>query len=251
MNRKRVIRRINPLFLKGIAHRGLHDDKITENGLNAFKAAIDNNFVFELDVHLTIDNELIVCHDSELKRTTGKTGIIENLSLKEIKDNYKLLDGECVPTLNEVLALDNERVPIVVELKAYNKNYKILAKITKKVLKQVKNKQNIILISFDPRALVFSGHRFIRQLLVSTNKNGELFWTFKLHPLFESLDLDSEVIALPSVKKYCKNHFVNTWTIESKEKFDRVLPYVDTVTFQLMDHEYVRNNLTNKNKKVL
>lgn|SRR5574344_620066 len=251
MNKKRVIKHINPLFLKGIAHRGLHDDKLTENGLKAFKKAIDNNFAFELDVHLTTDNVLIVCHDSELKRTTGKEGIIEHLSLKEIKDNYRLLDGEDVPTLKEVFALDNEKVPIVVELKVYEKNYKALAKETLKELKLIKDKRNIIVISFDPRALLFMGHRYIRQLLVTTNKNNEIFWTFKLRYFFESLDMDSELMNNPKVIKYSKNHFINVWTIDSKNKFDKVFPYINTTTFQLMDNDYVRENLTNKNKKYL
>ena len=92
MKKADVLKRINPLFLKGIAHRGLHNEKYTENGMLAFKNAIDNNVSFELDVHLTKDNDLIVCHDSELKRTTGKEGIIEDLTVKEIKDKYKLLD---------------------------------------------------------------------------------------------------------------------------------------------------------------
>jgi glycerophosphoryl diester phosphodiesterase len=251
MNKKRVIKHINPLFLKGIAHRGLHDDKLTENGLKAFKKAIDNNFAFELDVHLTTDNELIVCHDSELKRTTGKEGIIEHLSLKEIKNNYKLLDGEDVPTLKEVFALDHEKVPIVVELKVYEKNYKALAKETLKELKLIKDKRNIIVISFDPRALLFMGHRYIRQLLVTTNKNNEIFWTFKLRYFFESLDMDSELMNNPKVIKYSKNHFINVWTIDSKNKFDKVFPYINTTTFQLMDNDYVRENLTTKNKKYL
>ncbi len=251
MNKKRVIKHINPLFLKGIAHRGLHDDKLTENGLKAFKKAIDNNFAFELDVHLTTDNVLIVCHDSELKRTTGKEGIIEHLSFKEIKDNYRLLDGEDVPTLKEVFALDNEKVPIVVELKVYEKNYKALAKETLKELKLIKDKRNIIVISFDPRALLFMGHRYIRQLLVTTNKNNEIFWTFKLRYFFESLDMDSELMNNPKVIKYSKNHFINVWTIDSKNKFDKVFPYINTTTFQLMDNDYVRENLTNKNKKYL
>ena len=75
-------------LFKGIAHRGLHDEDNTENGLNAFKRAIENNLAFELDVHLTIDKKLVVCHDSDLKRVTNKDGIIEELTLEEIKSNY-------------------------------------------------------------------------------------------------------------------------------------------------------------------
>ena len=105
MTKKKVISRINPLFLEGIAHRGYHNEKFTENGMKAFENAIKHNLPIELDIHLTLDNELVVCHDEDLKRTTGKEGIIERLTLKEIKDNYRLLDGGEIPTFIEVLNL--------------------------------------------------------------------------------------------------------------------------------------------------
>ena len=252
MNKKRVINRISPLFLKGIAHRGLHNSDLTENGLLAFKNAIDQGFAFELDVHLTLDNKLIVCHDYDLKRTTGKDGIIEEMTLQEIKDKYLLLDGEKVPTLEDVLSLNQEKVPIVVELKVYKKNYKKLARETRKELKQIKNKKNIFIISFDPRALLkMTFTAFVRGLLVGTDDSGKLFWTYKLRFLFESVDLDATLLKFEEVQKYSRRHFINTWTIDSKEKFDSVYPFVDTTTFQLMDQDYVRNNLLMKNKKYL
>jgi len=252
MNKNQVIKRINPLFLKGIAHRGLHNDKLTENGLLAFKNAVDNDFAFELDVHLSLDNKLIVCHDSSLKRTTGKEGIIEEMTLQEIKDKYSLLDGEKIPSFEEVLTLTEEKVPIVVELKVYKKNYVKLAKETKKELKQIKNKKNIFLISFDPRALLMMTFSpFVRALLVGSDESGNIFWTYKLRHLFESLDIDSSLFRFKEVQKYSKKHFVNTWTIDSKKTFDSVYPFVDTTTFQLMNKDYIRNNLSNKNKKYL
>ena len=143
MNKKKVLSKLNPLFLKGIAHRGLHNDKYTENGMNAFSNAIRHNVAIEFDIHLTKDNELIVCHDEDLKRTTGKSGIIEDLTLEEIKNNYRLLDGGEVPTFLEVLDLVHEQVPLVIELKVFRKNYKPLAKKVIEVLNEkVVDKKN-------------------------------------------------------------------------------------------------------------
>ena len=105
MTKKKCLSKINPVFLNGIAHRGLHNSEYTENGMKAFTNAINHGVAFEFDIHLTKDNELVVCHDEDLKRTTGKEGIIEDLTLKEIKDNYRLLDGGEVPTLKEVIDL--------------------------------------------------------------------------------------------------------------------------------------------------
>ena len=240
MKKADVLKRINPLFLKGIAHRGLHNDKYTENGMLAFKNAIDNNVSFELDVHLTKDNDLIVCHDSELKRTTGKEGIIEDLTVKEIKDNYKLLDGSEIPTLKEVMELNDEKVPMVIELKVYRKNYKELSKRLIKELDNVKDKKNYMLISFDPRGLApMKKTGIVRQLLVWKDKE----WTYCFSHLFESLDLDYRMIEEKRVQKYYKNHIVNVWTIENAEQLKTVSKFIDTATFQYIDPKEVEEIL--------
>jgi glycerophosphoryl diester phosphodiesterase len=225
-------------FYQGIAHRGLHNKEFTENGLKAFKNAIDHHLAFELDIHLTLDGELLVCHDSELYRTTGKKGIIEHLKAKEIRDNYRLLDGEEVPTFQEVLDLNKEERLIVVELKVYEGNYKPLARAALKTLKKIKNKQKIVLISFDPRALLLTKKGgFMRGLLVCKEKE----WVFKLHNLFESVDLETTMLQEKKVINY-RHHggIVNTWTVEDEKTLKEVRPYCDTITFQHLDPELLR-----------
>lgn len=63
-----------------------------------------------------------------MKRVTGKEGIIEELDSKTLRENYKLLDGEDIPTLQEVLDLNKERETIVIELKVYKDNWVNIAK---------------------------------------------------------------------------------------------------------------------------
>lgn len=244
MNKIKFKKNINPLFFEGIAHRGLHNDEFTENGLKAFNFALVNNLAIELDVHLTLDDALIVCHDESLKRTTGKEGIIEDLTLKEIEENYTLLDGGKVPTLKDVLELVNEKVPLVVELKVYRKNYKALAKRVLKELKIIKDPKNICLISFDPRALFYSRKSpFNNSLLICESHK----WVFRLRYLFDSIDIEKIKIKENKVKKYNKKHILNVWTIESKEELDDSLAYCDTVTFQNLDYKYVKEKLKEKN----
>ena len=142
MKKEELLNKVDSRIIKGIAHRGLHNEIYTENGLKAFKNALDNNLAIELDIHLTKDKKLVVCHDSNLKRTTNKEGIIEELTLEEIENNYTLLDGGKIPTLEDVLSLVNEQVPLVIELKVENKNYKELGDITRIELgKHIKNKK--------------------------------------------------------------------------------------------------------------
>lgn len=234
MKKEEIIKSINPLFLKGVAHRGYHNEQYTENGFGAFKNAIDNNFAFELDVHLTKDERLIVSHDSSLKRTTGKEGIIEELTLEEIKSNYHLLDGSEVPTLEEVFEFAKESVPIVVELKPYTKtkNYKVLAFKVMDALKEIKDKRNIILISFYPQCLLpFKGSGFIRCLLVD-RKNS---WIFALRHFFEGVDLEWQLLKEEKYQKVKQNKLVMCWTIENKKDYNEIKDFADSVTFQHFD----------------
>lgn len=234
MRKEEIIKSINPLFLKGVAHRGYHNEQYTENGFGAFKNAIDNNFAFELDVHLTKDEKLIVSHDSSLKRTTGKEGIIEELTLEEIKSNYHLLDGSEVPTLEEVFEFTKESVPIVVELKPYTKtkNYKVLAFKVMDALKEIKDKRNIILISFYPQCLLpFKGGGFIRCLLVD-RKNS---WSFALRHFFEGVDLEWQLLKEEKYQKVKQNKLVMCWTIENKKDYNEIKDFADSVTFQHFD----------------
>jgi glycerophosphoryl diester phosphodiesterase len=224
-------------FFKGIAHRGLHDLEHTENSLLAFQRAIDYDFAFELDIHLTKDGQLIVCHDSDLIRTTGKEGVIEDLTFNEVKNGYKLLDGETVPSFQEVLDLDKERKLILVELKVYKKNYKPLAKAARKALSSIKDKTKIVIISFDPRALLFMKRGgFARGLLIGEEK--EWIWCFR--NFFESVDLEKTMLAKKKVQRYAKRHMINAWTIETIEEFDSASKISDGLTFQNIDPELVQ-----------
>ena len=240
------LQKISPLICNGIAHRGLHTEEFTENGLKAFENAVNNNFAFELDIHLTRDNKLIVCHDKNLKRTTGKEGIIEELTSDQIRQEYRLLDGGVVPTFDEVLDLVQERVPIVTELKPVNKNHKALAMYTEEALKRIKDPKSILLISFDPRVLMkFRKSRFATSILVS-DEDKQSAKVFYMKKLFDSGDFEMKMSLEDRVKKYQKDNFLNIWTIRSKEDLDKYIDYTDTVTFEKVDPEYVREKMKAK-----
>ena len=230
MKKTKLIQQVNPLILKGVAHRGLWNKDVSENSLKAFELALKNKVAIELDIHLTKDNDLVVIHDEKLERLTGKSGIVEHLTTKELQGNYNLLDGQKIPRFEEVLELVNEQVPILVELKVYEKNYKALAKKAEEVLsKYIKDKKNIVLISFDPRSLwPFKGKGYIRLLLVA--KSDE--YTFTLFKrTVEGLDVEKVLFDERRVRRYGKRHFMNCWTIQNEEDIKKVLPYADTITF--------------------
>jgi len=239
MNKNKLISKVNPLILEGVAHRGLFNEKISENSMKAFERALENHVAIELDIHLTKDNDLVVIHDEKLERLTGKEGIVEHLTTKELQENYKLLDGQTIPRFEDVLKLVNEQVPILVELKVYEKNYKPLAKKAEEVLsKYIKDKKNIILISFDPRSLwPFKGKGYVRLLLVAKSDEYTFTW-FKR--TVEGLDVEKVLFDEKRVRRYGKKHFMNCWTIKSEEDIKKVLPYADTITFDTVSLETVR-----------
>lgn len=87
-----------------IAHRGA-SNYAPENTVEAFKKAVKLKVdIVEFDVHRTKDGKLVVMHDHNVKRTTDGSGLIRNLSLKELKKLHEP-NGEVVPTLQEVLTI--------------------------------------------------------------------------------------------------------------------------------------------------
>ena len=109
-------------FLEQIyAHRGVFDNEsIPENSLAAFQEAIRLGVGIEFDIHRTADGEVVVFHDATLTRMCGDPRKITEMTLKELQTMSLLNTAEKIPTLEEVLELVGDRVPLVVELKGEN-----------------------------------------------------------------------------------------------------------------------------------
>lgn len=118
---------IQELLKHRYAHRGLHQKPtIPENSMAAFARAVEAGYGIELDLHLTRDGRLAVIHDASLKRTCGVDRKIEDLTLAEAQ-TYPLEESEeRIPEFCDFLKLVDGRVPLVVELKAENRNEKAL-----------------------------------------------------------------------------------------------------------------------------
>ena len=139
-----------PFMGRNYAHRGLHkiDKSIPENSLPAFEAAARIGYGVELDVHLTLDDELVVFHDDDLKRVCGVEGKAEEKTLAELRQ-YRLCGTEYgIPTLAEVLAAIDGRCPMIVELKRGSRNRE-LCRRSYEMLKNYKG--HWCMESFDPR----------------------------------------------------------------------------------------------------
>jgi len=109
------------------AHRGLHNKPtVPENSMAAFRAALDHGYGIEFDLHLLKDGNIAIMHDSELKRTTGAEGRIEDLTTEELKNYHLEGTGETIPTFQELLDLYAGKAPLIIELKPVGGNHEAL-----------------------------------------------------------------------------------------------------------------------------
>lgn len=134
------------------AHRGLHQKpSVPENSLAAFRRAAERGFGAELDVHLLADGGLAVIHDAKLERTTGRPGMVEDLTLADLPE-YRL-EGteETIPTLQQVLEAFDGKTPLIIELKAERNNCAALCEAVCRVLDGYPGAY--CLESFDPRCV--------------------------------------------------------------------------------------------------
>lgn len=102
-----------------IAHRALHDKAQgrIENSPAAIKAAVAAGYGIEVDLQLSSDGVPMVFHDADLDRLTDEKGPVNGRTSGELgKINLKGAT-DTIPTLTEVLALIDGKVPLLIELK--------------------------------------------------------------------------------------------------------------------------------------
>ena len=129
-----------------IGHRGARA-YAPENTLASFKKAMEIGVdAVELDVRKTKDNQLVVIHDADVKRTTNSEGLVSELTLKEIKSFSA--DGEKIPTLDETLDFLDKKVKVFIELKETGIEEQTLSIVHAKGLEK-----NVVIISFLEEAL--------------------------------------------------------------------------------------------------
>ena len=109
------------------AHRGLHGDGRPENSMAAFRASLDTGYGIELDIHLLSDGNLAVLHDSKLERTTGASGVIEDLTTDDLKNYHLEGTDETIPLFRDVL--DEQRNKIQRRDTFFNKSIVFMAMI--------------------------------------------------------------------------------------------------------------------------
>jgi glycerophosphoryl diester phosphodiesterase len=196
-----------------IGHRGARAYE-PENTLRSFKRALEIGVdAVELDVRKTKDDELVVIHDPDVKKTTNGKGLVNELTLREIKE-FSTKGGEKIPTLEEALGFLDKKSKILIELKETGIEEEVLSLVRGNGLQK-----HVIIVSFIEDAL-----RNIREL----DKEVETGLIFAKHknPVKAALELKAAYLVsfykfthTANVQKAHENGLkVIVWTINEPEE---------------------------------
>ena len=146
-----------------VAHRGA-SGHAPENTMAAFRRAVEMGARFiETDLHLTRDARVVAIHDPTLDRTTNGQGLVDSMSLKEVRTldagawfasaSGDPFAGERVPTLSEILQFAKEKdVIFYLEIKSdatWGVEHAVVA-----ALRDTGEAARVVILSFDPATLL-------------------------------------------------------------------------------------------------
>lgn len=206
-----------------IGHRGANGYE-PENTLISFEKAIQMGADgIELDVHLSLDGHLIVIHDETIDRTTNGKGIVNQLTLKELK-SFRINDEHEMPTLEEVLDLINQRCFVNIELKNQVAVQKVVQLIEQYVLDKNWNHAHFLVSSFDWNAL--QQVRFLNENIligVLTETDLDLAISFARFMKAEALHPDFQLLTNEYTTKIQEKGIqVFPWTVNEREDIQRM-----------------------------
>ena len=213
-----------------MAHRGA--SKIApENTLRAFRKAIElkANFI-EFDVLQSSDRELVITHDENVSRLTGKKGLVEELTLKELKE-LDFGEGEKIPTLNELIETTKGHINLNCEIKVEGiakktieifRNYDIIdativsSFLHDELLKFQSEEPKLKLASLEPIPGTLKLDWNVKKKMIDYCVNNNLY---AINPIVMMVDLqfvdyahDNEIKVFP-------------WTVDSKISIKKLIKY--------------------------
>jgi len=210
------------------AHRG-GAEGTPENTMAAFQNALHLKAeAIEIDIHLSADGQIVICHDETLERTTNGQGFIRSTKWSEMKNldagSYYAPEfkNEPLPLLDDYLDLINGKAIPVIEIK-YSKVYS--QELEAQLFNSLK-KNNLltkcILQSFDPAILTrlaqwdplpYIGYLTIKPM------NSLPKGIPGYHPGFDILTEKS----IADFKK--DNKWIAVWTVNEKDQMQKCLDW--------------------------
>ncbi|WP_413999508.1 glycerophosphodiester phosphodiesterase [Flavobacterium sp. W1B] len=206
-----------------IGHRGAKGYE-PENTLIGFQKAIDMHVDgIELDVHLSADGEIMVIHDESIDRKTNGQGIVNTLSLPELK-RFLISHEHAIPTLTEVFDLVNRKCFINIELKSYETADKVVNLIEKYVEEMNWEYTDFLVSSFDWNALqqvTFSNSAIPIGVLTETDL--DLALAFAKFIQAKSIHPHYHLLTAENTAQFQEKGFqVFPWTINESEDLKKI-----------------------------
>ena len=203
-----------------IGHRG-SKGYVAENTLESINHAIllgvDG---IEIDIFKCLSGELVLSHENDLKRLTGKSGQLEKLTLNELKKILVVGKYE-IPTLTDVLRRIRTPLFVNIELKGLN-----TAQATSKIIADISRSTSWSLEHFIVSSFNWDELELFRSIdkntsvgvLVSKSMSineaiefGKKINAQAIHPNFKLLNDKA-------VKKIKNNGFkIYTWTVNNED----------------------------------
>jgi glycerophosphoryl diester phosphodiesterase len=237
-------RRIAFLRDRRFAHRGLHGSGRIENSRAAFLAAIERGNGIECDVQLSLDGTAFVFHDATLERLTEQHGALATLPAGSIARLLLKGTSETIPTLEDILTLVGDRVPLLIELKAPEALVGRLCLAVRRALEGYRGP--VAVMSFNPQVgRWFADHapRITRGLVVTEeNKRGmrgrieRHLALWRARPDFLAYDIRD----LPSrfaATQRARGLPVLTWTVRGPEAEAVAAEHADGPIYELAKDE--------------
>ena len=171
-----------------IAHRGASWDA-PENTLAAFLLAwMEGADGIEADIQMTKDGEFVCVHDESLERTTGKSKLVGNSTLEEVraldagKWKRALYRGQKVPTLADVLSTVPVHGQVFIELKG---GVEMIPGVRKQLKESKVVPANVRIASFNVETLMAAAEQMPEypRLLLCKRTTNDGVWEPSLHIL--------------------------------------------------------------------
>lgn len=198
-------------FLK-IGHRGAKGH-VAENTLASFQKALDLKVDgVELDVHLSLDQKVMVIHDATIDRTTTSKGFVNQMNASELNEFG-------IPTLEEVLVLINEKCIVNIEIKDSSATTFVLEILQKYTLEKKWNSKLFQISSFnwDVLRVCHSENKTI-SLGVLTENSIEEALTFARKIKAHAINPHFKLLTIKNVSVIHENGFkIFPWTVNQSE----------------------------------
>lgn len=242
-SRSKVRERLIPDWLTRweYAHRGLHGagvpGGIPENSLAAAQTAIAAGMGIECDIQRSFDGWPMVFHDWDLDRLTGTMGQTGASAAADLRA-LRYIDSNQGPAgLDELLALIDGRVPVLIEIKS-KRGYDVETTCIKVVEALTHYAGNHAVMSFDPRVARWFRRNSAQTcvgLVMREDEHGytQKAWQRRLALWIAKPDfLAYHIAALPSswvAGLRAGGLPILTWTVNSPETRVRALAHADAL----------------------